>query len=207
MTLLRMIFFQTPTRLAPISCLTLLFFLLCVASPVQANQATTSFLPLKINSPDDIESLKKKVDSDLGTALTNSDIVFFPRSEAETMANYQGAWPPPIKVMQEIAAKTDSDNLITGNLTLIGNQVSVDIKLFDLLSPNSPIYYYQTADSPEGLQQALNKIIFEIEQYISRDFQIASIAPEGNKRIDSGAILRKIKEDEQCGNDCDNCEN
>ncbi len=94
--------------------------------------------------------------------------------------------------MQDIAAKTDSDNLATGNLTMVGNQISIDIKLFDLLSPSNPIYYYQTTDSLDNLQEAFNKIVAEIEQYIARDFLIASIAPEGNKRIDSGAILRKI---------------
>ena len=56
--------------------------------------------------------------------------------------------------MQEIAAKTDSDNLATGNLTQIGSQISIDIKLFDLLAPNSPTYYYQTTDSPDGLKEA-----------------------------------------------------
>jgi outer membrane protein insertion porin family len=174
-------------------CLALLFFLFLIATPGWAGKSNTSFLPLKINSPDDIESLQKKADSDLHAALINSDIFVLSRSEAEKLANYQGTWPPPIKVLKEIAAKTESENLVTGNLTLIGSQISVDVKLFDLLSPNNPTYYFQTADSPEGLQEALNKIVFDIEQYIGRDFRIASISPEGNKRIDSGAILRKIK--------------
>jgi outer membrane protein insertion porin family len=193
MTLFRKIFFQTPAGLAPFSYLALLFFLLLIASPVRAGNAKTNFLPLNIISPGDSKTLLAKADSDLQAALAGSDIILLPRSEAEKLANYKGTWPPPIKVMQDIAAKTDSDNLATGNLTLIGNQVSVDIKLFDLLSPSNPTYYYQTADSPEGLQEAFNKIVFEIEQYIGRDFRVASIAPEGNKRIDSGAILRKIK--------------
>jgi len=193
MTLLRTIFFHTPAKPLIIYSLALLLFFLCLSSASFAGDSNTSFLPLKINSPDDIEILEEKADSALHTALTDSEIYFFPRSEAETLANYKGTWPPSIKTMQEIAAKTESDNLITGNLTLIGTQVSVDVKLFDLLSPNNPTYYFQTADSPEGLQEALNKIIFDIEQYIGRDFRIASIAPEGNKRIDSGAILRKIK--------------
>jgi outer membrane protein insertion porin family len=193
MTLPRMFFLQIPTRLAPILYLAVLFFFFCLASPVLAGNSTTSFLPLKVNSPNDVEIIQKNADEDLHAALAESDIILLPRSEAKTLANYQGSWPPPVKELQELALKTDSDNLITGNLTLIGTQVSVDVKLFDLLSPNNPIYYFQTADSPEGLQEALDKIIFDIEQYIGRDFRIASISPEGNKRIDSGAILRKIK--------------
>jgi outer membrane protein insertion porin family len=187
-----MIFIQTPPRLAPISYLALLLILILMASPVRAESAKTSFLPLKINSPGDTASLLEKADSDLQEALAQSDIIFLSRSEAMKLANYQGTWPPPIKVLQDIAAKTDSENLVTGNLTQIGSQISVDVKLFDLLSPGNPTYYYQTTGSPEGLKDAFDKIVLEIAGYIERDFRIASIAPEGNKRIDSGAILRKI---------------
>lgn len=192
MTIFRKIFFQTETRLAPISCLALLFFLLLAASPVQAGNAKTSFLPLSIKGPGEISSLQQKADRDLQGALGQTDILFLSRSEAEKLANYQGSWPPPVKVMQEIAAKTDSDNLVTGTLTQIGSQISVDIKLFDLLSPGNPTYYYQTVDSPDGLRAAFDTIVSEITRYTERDFRIASLAPEGNKRIDSGAILRKI---------------
>jgi outer membrane protein insertion porin family len=174
------------------SYVALLFFTLLFASPVWAGNAKTSFLPLKINSSGDINSLLGQADSDFQAALAQSKITFIPRSEAEKLANYKGSWPPPIQVMQDIAAKTDSDNLATGSLTRIGNKISVDIKLFDLLSPGNPTYYYQTTDSLDGLKEAFNKIVSEIEKYIERDYLIASIAPEGNKRIDSGAILRKI---------------
>jgi outer membrane protein insertion porin family len=187
-----MIFFQTPPRLAAISSLALLLFLILMASPVRAGSAKTSFLPLKINSPGDAASLLEQADSDLRQALAQSAINFLSRSEAMQLANYQGTWPPPIKVLQDIAAKTGSENLITGNLTQIGSRISVDVKLFDLLSPGNPTYYYQTTGSSEGLKDAFDKIVLEIVGYIQRDFRIASIAPEGNKRIDSGAILRKI---------------
>ena len=189
----RKFFFQAPASLAPLSCLALFFILAVSVSSAWATKARTSFLPLNINSPGDSKSLLAKADSDLQAALSESNITLIPRSEAEKMANYQGSWPPPIKVMQDVATKTDSDNLAAGNLTLIGNQISIDIKLFDLLAPNSPNYYYQTTNSPDGLREAFNKIITEINRYIDRDFLIAAIAPEGNKNIDSGAILRKIK--------------
>ncbi|PHR24671.1 MAG: outer membrane protein assembly factor BamA [Desulfotalea sp.] len=39
----------------------------------------------------------------------------------------------------------------------------------------------------------LAEITAEIERYLNKDFRIGSIAPAGNKRIDSGAILRKIE--------------
>jgi len=192
MTISSKIFFQTKATPAPIFCLSLLFFFLLAASTVQAADAKTSFLPLSIKSPQETSRLQEQADSELQSALAQTNIFFLSRNEAEKLADYQGTWPPPAMVMQEIAAKTDSDNLVTGNLTRIGNRISVDIKLFDLLSPGNPTYYYQTVDSPDGLGAAFDKIVSEITRYIERDFRIASIAPAGNKRIDSGAILRKI---------------
>ena len=189
----RKIFFHHQAGIASIFCLAFVIICALTTNSVWAGKAKTSFLPLKINSPGDANSLLEKTDSDLQAALSSSGIVFLPRSEAEKLANYQGSWPPPVTVMQDVAAKTDSDNLATGNLTQIGSQISVDVKLFDLLAPNSPTYYHQTIASPEQLKEAFTKIIAEMERYIDRDFLIASIAPEGNKNIDSGAILRKIK--------------
>ncbi len=185
--------FQNTAGSTPFFWLTLLILCVFTAAPASAGKARTSFLPLKINSAGDNKSLLKIADGELQAALSQSGIVFLTRSEAEKLANYQGSWPPPVKVMQDVATRTNSDNLATGNLTQIGNQISVDVKLFDLLAPSSPTYYYQTTNSPDGLKEAFNTIVADIERHIDRDFRIASIAPEGNKNIDSGAILRKIK--------------
>ena len=144
----RKVFFQFPAGLAAFSCLAMLILVAVMVSPAWASKAKTSFLPLKINSPGESTSLTAKADSDLQAALAESGITFVPRIESEKMANYHGSWPPPVKVMQDIAAKTDCENLATGNLTLIGNQISIDVKLFDLLAPNSPTYYFQTNRLP-----------------------------------------------------------
>lgn len=192
MTFSRKVFCQTPAKLLPFLWLSLLIFLFFAATPLWAVSEQTGFLPLHINSSKDTKNIEEKTDHDLQAALAETDILLIQRSEAEKLANYKGAWPPPVKELQNIAEKSGSENLAAGTVTIIGNQISVDVKLFDLLSPANPTYYFRTAESLDGLQEALNIIVSEIENYIGRDFRIASIAPEGNKRIDSGAILRKI---------------
>jgi len=184
---------QKPAGPAAFCCLALLFSLLSITSVLKAEEVKTSFLPLKINSTGDVQDFQAKADSLLQAALGGTGIRLLSRPEAEQLADYKGIWPPPAKVLQEVATKTSSDNLATGNITRIGRQISIDIKLFDLLSPDSPRYYYQTVDSPDALQDAFGKIISEMQQYLGREQRIASIAPEGNRRIDSGAILRKIE--------------
>lgn len=159
----------------------------------KTSESETSFLPLNVKTAGEVTVLQKTVDTELQNSLGTGDIQFIPRTQAEQLGDYKAPWPPPLKELQKIAEETKSDNLAVGTLTLIGGQYSIDVKLFDLLSPKNPSYYYETANSPETLSNALKRIASEIQAYVEREFRIASIAPEGNKRIDSGAILRKIK--------------
>lgn len=173
----------------------LLSVLILLVAPIvnlHAESATTSFMPLSIKSSTEISTISRRADSELHKALQSTNILLISRQEAEVLADYEGNWPPPVDILQKIATETGSDNLAVGTLTVIGKELSVDIKLFDLLAPTAPTYYFQTANSIDQLQNALKKISSSIESYTERDFRVASIAPAGNKRIDSGAILRKI---------------
>lgn len=175
-------------RLALLVLLTFVY-----ALPVWAASDKISFLPLNVHSPFDAEQIQARTDSELRSVLATADIPLLPRDAAEKLVDYKAAWPPPAKVLQDIADKIKTDNLAVGNLTVIGNKISIDVKLFDLLAPGKPTFYFQTADSIEGVRDAFVKIAAEVRNYLDKDIRIAAIAPEGNERIDSGAILRKIK--------------
>ena len=193
MTVSRKIVRRFPAMLSFTHCLALLVFLLLShALPAWSATQKASFLPFNVHSPGDAKALQVKVDSQLQTALATTDITAIPRKDAEKLVNYQGTWPPSAKTLQELAEKMSSDNLAAGDVTLIGNKISIDVKLFDLLTPGNPIFFFQTAESLEGLGAALDKIVIEMQTYLNRESLIASIAPEGNQRIDSGAILSKI---------------
>ncbi len=193
MTISRKIVRHTPARLSLIARLVLLLLLMCLyALPAWSASQKTSFLPLNIHTPSDSATIQARTDGELRAALAATDIVLIPRGEAEKLANYQGPWPPSAKILQELADKTGSENLAVGDLTVIGSKMSIDIKLFNLLSPGNPTYYFQTAESLDKLPEALSKIVADIRNYVEREFRIAAIAPEGNQRIDSGAILGKI---------------
>lgn len=172
---------------------TLLLFILASISPQAAWGAETVFLPLTITTSSDAAALEELADKSLTDSLNNTSLLLLPRFQAETLADYSGTWPPPPKVLRKIAEEIGADNLAAGSLTGIGNQFTIDVKLFDLLSPENPTFYFETAANKAEIEGALAKIVEAIEIYTQREFRVASITPEGNKRIDSGAILRKIK--------------
>ncbi len=170
--------------------LALMLLVLCSTSVVAAGK--TIFLPLKVQSSGEQETLKNSADQALNTVLKGSAMVLTPRQEAESLVDYRGTWPPAAPLLKELAAKTGSENLVTGQLTAIGNTLSVDLKLFDLLAPENPRFFFKTADTLAELPKVLTTLAGEITAQLARDSLIVSIAPEGNKRIDSGAILSKI---------------
>lgn len=191
MTVSRNVVPSTSLRLSLVALSYLLVFLFSPQLVFPASQKT-SFLPLNVHSPSDAKALQTAADKALQTAIGQTTIRLIPRNDAEKLVNYNEAWPPSAKTLRSLAEKIDSDNIAVGDLTLIGSKISIDIKVFDILSPGTPAFFFQTAESLDGLPQALSKIAAEMKNHLERESRIASIAPEGNQRIDSGAILSKI---------------
>lgn len=166
---------------------------LCFPGIAAAVEQNTSYLPLKINSPSNLPAITEQADSALSNALFPTSFSMMARTEAATLLDYSGTWPPEAKDLQKIATATGLDYVAVGSLTILGNQISIDYKVFDLLSPSSPKYYYRHGESIENLAGTLSEVVRDVIAYTERDFIIASITPSGNERIDSGAISRKIK--------------
>jgi len=183
-----------------------------------AESPNTLVLPFKINTPTDKTRLTHSAD----TALTKSleanparmqTFKMLPRTEAERIFDYSSTWPPSLEALQKFGTETATDvsYVAVGSLTKLGDSISIDIKVYDFLDPSSQTFYYLDAQDLENIEQSMDKIFKDILAYTGRSFLIASVAPEGNSRIDSGAILRNISsragdiyEAEQLRNDMKN---
>lgn len=173
--------------------------LTAVPPAAAAGTAATLVLPLKINTPEDRESLTATADAALEEALASGTarrqgFRFMARDEAEKFFSYDTAWPPTAEALQKFGSQAAPaiQYIAAGSLTRLGDTISIDIKVFDLLDPSSPKFYYLEGRELTDIEQALADITGDILSYTGRSFLIASIAPDGNKRIDSGAILRNI---------------
>ncbi len=158
-----------------------------------ASTQKTAFLPLKINGVGQTTELSAQADKALFEALASQNFTAVSRQEAQQLVNYQAAWPPENATIEKIAASTGFNNVAIGTVTAISNVISIDIKVVDTLSPVSPVYFYRHSLPRAELGLAMDELVTEILTYTDREHRIAAIRPEGNKRVDSGAILRKIK--------------
>ncbi len=162
-------------------------------SPAMSAEQNITYLPLKINSQQNADKLAEEVDTYFEEALVSNGLLLMPRKQAESLVQYQGAWPPAVSQLQRVAQTSGLDNVAAGSLTFVGNQISIDIKVFDLLSPKNPRYYFKDGLTPETVREGIAGIVSDILLYAGKDQRIATLTPQGNTRIDSGAILRKIK--------------
>ncbi|MEK6201002.1 MAG: outer membrane protein assembly factor BamA, partial [Desulfobulbaceae bacterium] len=164
-----------------------------VASPAAAVEQNTTFLPAKINTAANADALTSQADLALAAALATQGFTMLERGQAMQMLNYSGAWPPATKELQALSQKTGQDYVAVGSVTAIGEQVSIDYKVYDLLEGSAPKSYYRHDESLKNLSSIMEEISKEMIRFTHRQQVIASIGPEGNKRIDSGAIARKIQ--------------
>lgn len=174
------------------SILTNLVVLFCLAaSSAFAAEQNTAFIPFKINAPNPQEMMRL-TDSALQKVLAAKKLTMLSREDARGLVDYSGSWPPPSPILAGIAEKTGYDYIAIGTVTEIAGQLSIDIQVFDILTPDAAHSSYRDNIPATELETVIEATVTDILSYTSRDFLVASIAPEGNERIDSGAILRKI---------------
>ncbi len=177
---------------APGLLLLVLVTILCAASgEAWAIKQNTVFVPFKINAANQ-QKIAKQADAALQQELQTRHFTMLSREKAAKLVDYAGPWPPPAAVLMQIAQKIGFDYVAVGSLTLIGGRMSLDVQVFDTLAAGPPHSSYRDNLTLSQLQTAVHETVTDILGYTNRNFIIASIAPAGNKRIDSGAIMRKI---------------
>ncbi|WP_028317584.1 outer membrane protein assembly factor BamA [Desulfobulbus elongatus] len=187
---------STSRILRPHSTLALLFCALLLgvlAGPADslARGQHAIFLPFKINAPD-TATVTGPADKALEREATAKGMRMMPRSQAEKLVDYKGAWPPPAAALTRVAESAGADYVVIGSLNKLGNRISVDCAIVDVLAPKAPYSAFREADSLDGLGTVTGEIVGTMLAYADRGATVASVAPEGNERIDAGAILQKI---------------
>lgn len=161
-------------------------------SVAASNQETaTIFLPLKINATSNKDKLVDDADRLMKEAVTENSMTILERSEVTTIMEAE-TWPPPTSSLKSISSISTQDNVAIGSLTRLGERISLDITVFDLNDPAATSYFFKDIPSHTDLAAPINEIVKEINKFSKRHQLIASVKIEGNRRIDSGAILRKI---------------
>ncbi|HSR36108.1 MAG TPA: outer membrane protein assembly factor BamA, partial [Desulfurivibrionaceae bacterium] len=151
------------------------------------------FLPFKINSATSQEALTAQADQTLQETLAAKGIAMLARGEVAKHITYQKSWPPAVDAVMALPGAKNANYAVTGSLTQLGETVSIDLVVLDLLGHEPPRYVYQKADTAAALPAALDRAVKEVLAYTDRELLIAKVEIRGNQKTDSGAIMRQIK--------------
>ncbi|MDR0477406.1 MAG: outer membrane protein assembly factor BamA [Desulfobulbaceae bacterium] len=173
--------------------LTLLFAIQATQAAPEPGGATV-ILPLKINTSQHPEQLTASADAAMREALGDKSLRLLSRKQAESLVPYTtSAWPPSQDQLRRVAAATGASSIAVGSLTYLGQRYSLDVKLYDVSTPQRPTFYFREFTSLDQMVAEMQGLLGDVASYSGRGTRIASIAPAGNVLIDSGAILKKVE--------------
>jgi len=158
-----------------------------------AAEQNTLFLPFKINTSHDEEKLTSQVDQIYDSVLMGKKQIPYPRQAALSSFDYRKEWPPSFETLAAFANQRHMDYIVVGNLTRLGQKLSIDIVVYPPSDASASKIFYKEAESMNSLEKVFSELVGDVLSYTGKYYQVAEIKVQGNSRIDSGAILRKVE--------------
>jgi outer membrane protein insertion porin family len=95
--------------------------------------------------------------------------------------------------LKKLGLQTGADYVLWGSLTWIGQQFSLDLKLFEPLSEMRPRPFMAEGRGIENLPSTVDKLARDLSLTILKRQKILSIEVSGNQRIEADAVKRVVK--------------
>lgn len=174
------------------------FSLLCITVmgffPVAASgQPTVSvvILPFEVHAKEELSYLQAEIPRVLATYLEQEGAKILVLDKASVPL-----WREQVENISEIKKlgnQTGAEYVIWGSLTWIGQQFSLDAKLFAIRELKKPNLFSKDGEGIENFPAAVEKIGDDISLVLFKREKIAQIVIRENDRIEEDAILRVIK--------------
>lgn len=137
-----------------IKILTVVFLLLCLATPVLAAPVRVAILPFEINADKDLTFLQEGILDMLGSRLTWRDkVTVINKNETKAaLKSVEGFYGESLALL--VGGKLQADHVLFGSLTVFGESVSIDAKMVDVTGQQPPLpFYVQTSSMGEVIPQ------------------------------------------------------
>ena len=176
-----------------------LMIVICVGTlllPVTAVAAeenlSVGILPFEVNGPTPMAYLENRIPEIIKDHLTLEGARAV-EIDQSILTKLPGA-PDEIdhKILQNLGLEQGFDYLIWGGLFTAGGEMSIDIRLFNVLQRKEPLPFFGKAAAVENLFAAVTALCKEVSSEMFKRQMIASVGVKGNRRIESDAILRVL---------------
>jgi len=153
--------------------------------------ASVVILPFEVFSEKDLSYLQTEIPSALKKSLEQAGarvLLLDPLSEPEWRKRTAN-----IEEIKRLGLQTAANYVLWGSLTWIGQQFSLDLKLFEPLSEKRPRPFMAEGQGIENLPSTVDKLAQELSLIILKRQKILAVEVSGNQRIEADAIKRVIK--------------
>jgi TolB-like protein len=173
-----------------------LLVLTLIGSASAAEPARVLILPFSINADKDLAYLKKGVADMLATRLALQDQVVVIRSTDSSLMAAE--IPEPINAATAVAlgAKSGSEYVLFGSLTVLGDSVSTDASFFDVHQKQAVLNFSEVGSTQGEIISHINLLAVRIKEEVFGRKTIASRPPpqESSAKQESGSVSRKHPE-------------
>ena len=159
---------------------------LLLLAPVAAQAAEAmkvAVFPFHIFSREPLTDLRDDVQKMLGNKLTALGVTVIPNEEVNQALASTGQ-PLDLSLARKVAGRIGADFAITGSITKIGNRVSLDAKVLDVLGMQRPQSAFVEGAGLESISALTERIARELAVRVSGREKVAAVKIAGNRRIE-----------------------
>ena len=167
-------------------------FSLTGSHPVGAKDAeTVAVLPFRVHALKPLGYLQQGLQKMLTDRIGKRGYRVIP---TERVNRHRLAFLPQYEArdLLRIGKDLGCDWIATGSLTQIGKRISLDLKMVDVTGRKPPFFIFMVAEDLDSLPETTERIALSMDYQISGVAQVDSVRVEGNRRIESDAILAVV---------------
>ena len=163
--------------------------------PLSAGAAQKSIsvlvLPFEINAAADASYLAAEIPTVIGKHLESEGAAVLPLPQEFLTPARPSGWS--YEQIRRVGMQAGADAVLSGSLTLIGQQFSLDVRMFDIFQTQPPRVFATAGQGLENLPIKVKELAEDIVLVLFDRKKIAEIRIAGNQRIEAEAISRLIK--------------
>ena len=175
---------MNPGTLKKTSLIAIFLILFCCVNVSARDKVSVGILPFTVHADKEINHLGKSLPRTIAENLETAG--------ATTMLLEE--LPPGTgigyKKIRDIGIRYGVDYLVWGSVFMAGGRLSIDVKMGTTFDSKSPDSFFSEAKGIENLFSAVNTLSREITGVIFQKEFITAVRLEGNRRIESDAVLR-----------------
>ncbi len=173
--------------------LLLLLAMLLVFPALLSAQETpkVAVFPFEVFSQESLDHLRLGLQDQIATKLGAEGVQVF--TPAEVNKVMEGAKALDLTLARSLGGKLGADFAVFGSLTKVGNRLSVDLKVVDVLGVRRPQSVFVEGTGMNSLGQMVDRLSREVAAQAAGREQVADVAIQGNRRIEAEAIKNVLK--------------